>query len=283
MDRSRVADPEIAAESERERLLALAAKFSAEDLMRAFDVLTKAEADIRAAAQPRYHLEMALLRWVHLRKLVPLADVIANLEKGGPGPVRGAAAPAPTSRPASPPPSRLASRAPTMSSTVRAVEAREEDSRAGAGPLEDDGNGTQPAPAVQPVGTAGLKDAFLAEVQRSKKFFYGTVIAQAQKIDVERDRIVLTFAPQHRPLRLQLDASRAWMEDVASRLAGTRMAVIGVESGSTVTPGKPCDPAVAPEGTQERQAALKKQAMANSGVQAMLDVFAAEIKEVDEM
>jgi DNA polymerase III subunit gamma/tau len=62
IDRSRVSDPEIAAEAEGERIVALAAKFSAEDLMRAFDVLTKAEFDIRGSMYPRYHLEMALLR-----------------------------------------------------------------------------------------------------------------------------------------------------------------------------------------------------------------------------
>ena len=43
LDSSRLEDPEIAAESERDRLRALAALFSSEDLMRAFDVLTKAE------------------------------------------------------------------------------------------------------------------------------------------------------------------------------------------------------------------------------------------------
>ena len=29
--------------------------------------------------KPRYHLEMALLRWIHLRKLTPIEDVIASL------------------------------------------------------------------------------------------------------------------------------------------------------------------------------------------------------------
>ncbi|MCA1652510.1 MAG: DNA polymerase III subunit gamma/tau, partial [Acidobacteria bacterium] len=76
IDPSRVQDPEIAADSDRERLQEIAAKFSPEDLMRAFEVLTKAELDIRSCAQPRYHLEMALLRWIHLRKLVPLSDLL---------------------------------------------------------------------------------------------------------------------------------------------------------------------------------------------------------------
>ena len=84
IDRSRANDPEIGADGERERLLALAAKFSAEDLMRAFDVLTKAELEIRSSMQPRYHLEMALLRWIHLRKLVPLSSLIQGLDAQAP-------------------------------------------------------------------------------------------------------------------------------------------------------------------------------------------------------
>src|SRR5205823_4061592 len=83
VDPSRLADPEIAGEGERDRLKELAARFSREDLMRSFDVLSKAEADIRAAAQPRYHLEMALLRWMHLRKLVPLTELLTGASSIG--------------------------------------------------------------------------------------------------------------------------------------------------------------------------------------------------------
>src|ERR1700716_2043718 len=79
VDPSRIADPEIAGESERERLTALAARFSREHLLRACDLLTRTEAEIRSAAQPRYHLEMALLRWIHLRKLVAIEDLIAGV------------------------------------------------------------------------------------------------------------------------------------------------------------------------------------------------------------
>ena len=78
VDPSRINDPEIAGEGDRERLTALVKRFSREDLLRAFDLLARAEADIRVAAQPRYHLEMVLLRWIHLRKLVPIEDLIAG-------------------------------------------------------------------------------------------------------------------------------------------------------------------------------------------------------------
>src|SRR5438309_308821 len=85
VDPSRVRDPEIAGEGERERLTALAARFSREDLLRAFDLLPRAENDIRGSAQPRYHLEMALLKWIYLRKLVPIEDLVASAGSGSSG------------------------------------------------------------------------------------------------------------------------------------------------------------------------------------------------------
>src|SRR5436189_151184 len=72
VDPARLSDPEIAGEGERDRLKALAGRFSREDLLRAFDLLTKAESDVKASAQPRYHLEMALVRWIYLRRLTPI-------------------------------------------------------------------------------------------------------------------------------------------------------------------------------------------------------------------
>ncbi len=99
VDPARIQDPEIAGEGERDRLKALAARFSREDLLRAFDLLAKAESDIKAAAQPRYHLEMALLRWIYLRKLTPIEDLIA-------GTARAAAPAAGPARPPRGPPQR---------------------------------------------------------------------------------------------------------------------------------------------------------------------------------
>jgi DNA polymerase-3 subunit gamma/tau len=266
LDRTRLDDPEIAAESERDRLAALAGTFSPEDLMRAFDVLTKAEADIKAAAQPRHHVEMALLRWIHLRRLVPLSDLIDGLEKG---------APPSSATPGSAPP-RPAMKSPAAASaSVRAVQSRRQE------PAAAPAAAPAPAATAKPVGQDGLKTAFLDEIQKGKKFFYGTVVAQAQKIDVEPGRIVFTFSPQHKPLRLQLETMRGWLEELASRLAGTKVAVEGVEgaSGGGAGSGQPAGP----DPRDAKQAELKKQAMAEPGVQAMLDVFAADIKEVEEM
>src|SRR5688572_13056993 len=78
IDPSRAGEGELA-EGEREKLAQLATRFSREDLMRAFDLLAAAEQEIRVASQPRYHFEMMLLKWMHLRKLVPLTDLMEQL------------------------------------------------------------------------------------------------------------------------------------------------------------------------------------------------------------
>ena len=280
IDRSRSSDPEIAAEAERDRIMSLAARFSPEDLMRAFDILTKAELDIRASMYPRYQLEMALMRWIHLRKLVPLGELIQQLDRGGSATPR-----APVQRPTTPSVRSLPEN--DRAATVQAVQARRESATSAAPPRRDDvpASGARPAetsaslPDVAPVATAEFKDAFLAEVRRQKKFFYGTVIAQAQRIDVEGDRVNIVFAPQHRALRSTLDQTRPLLETIATQLAGRRMTVAGSEGSASI--GAPQTAATA-DSEPDRKAALREQALADSGVQAMLDVFAAEIKEVEE-
>ena len=288
LDPSRLEDPEIAAEGERERIRALAGLFSSEDLMRAFDVLTKADYDIRGSTQPRYHLELALLRWVHLRRLVPLTDIIQGLEKGGASVPRAGMPAPPAPRPVVKPPMSNAS-------TVRAVEVKRAEATA-AKAAEPPAPKPNARPDVEPQAPSppaadapapthsGLKDALLAEMQKSKKFFYGTVIAQAQRIEVEADRLVLAFAPQHRALKQQLEQSRPWLEEMATRLAGRKMTVVGVD-GVGAAPAKGSDAARGAAGAAEgdQQSALKQKAMADSGVQALLDVFRTDIKEVEEI
>ena len=273
IDRSRLGDPEIAAEQERDQLERVAALFSAEDLMRAFEVITKGEVEIRNAMQPRFHLEMTLLRWIHLRKLVPLSDLIEGMEKGGRNvgvqAPRGTAGP--VARPSSPAPAARTTSAgsrPSLPVTPNPP-ARQAETSAGL-------------PSVEPVPAERLKDAFLEEIRKIKKFLYGTVLAQAQRIDIDGDRIVISFAPQHRALKAQLEGTRPLLETTASQLAGRKITVIAAEGTASAAPQRSGE---RPQGTEdtEKKAALREQALADSGVQAMLDVFAAEIRDVEEM
>ena len=100
-------EPEFAPEGDVERLAdarrAVLARGPAARLRRRSPA---AEFEVRTAAQPRYHLEMALLKWIHLRKLTPIEDILAGaLSRGSRsrGPPRDSAVSAPA-RPASPAP-----------------------------------------------------------------------------------------------------------------------------------------------------------------------------------
>jgi hypothetical protein len=130
-----------------------------------------------------------------------------------------------------------------------------------------------------------MKDVLLAEIRAGKPFFYNTVVAQAQKIEVADDRVTFTFLPTHRALREQFEQSRSWLESAAERAAGRRMIVeaIQAESSGTSTASSAPDATPAADGGSGAKRDLKAEAMNSSAVQAMLDVFPAEIRDVEEM
>ena len=300
VDPSRIDDPEIAAESERDRMKALAQRFSREDLLRSFDVLSKAEYEIRNAVQPRYHLEMALLRWIHLRKLVPLTELMAGMAGGAGGSVKQDPPYVPVRRPGPADPAPGGSKkqdppyAPRAAPVVPPVVRR-------PGPMDPASGGSarlreaatagkqdppyESAPVAAGTGESG-RDAFLMEIRKSKVFFYNTVVAQAQKIEFGPDRVMFTFLPAHRALREQVDQNRQWLEQIASAVAGKKMPVgaaqseNGAEAGAEPV-GAVAGPVVA--AAQSKPVDLKTTAMGDSAVQAMLDVFPAEIENVEEI
>ena len=273
VDPSRVSDPEIAGEGERDRLLELVKRFSREDLLRAFDVLTKAEADIRNAAQPRYHLEMTLLRWIHLRKLMPIEELIQSAGSGGALARPAPAAPTRSTPPAAAlAPARTATTVPPVSKPQMAPAAP---SFTAPRPMPA---ATSPAPAPAPTGDASLKDAFLSEVRKSNAVLYNTVVVQAQRIEVTADRIVLSYTAAQK-IGPTFDKYRPVLEASATRLAGRKMTVVAETSAAetAATGGE------TRSGEADRKSALKEEALADAGVQAMLEVFPAEIRDVEEM
>ena len=119
-------------------------------------------------------------------------------------------------------------------------------------------------------------------MRAGKQFFYNTVVAQAQRIDVTAERVTFSFLPTHRALREQFDQTRAWLEATAERLAGRKVAVVAVQSDGP--PGQaPAADAAPPPADPAAKRDLKAEAMTSSAVQAMLDVFPAEIRDVEEI
>jgi len=298
VDRARADDPDIAAEGERERLKHLTDLSSREDLLRAFDALTRAEQEIRLSDQPRYNMEMALLRLMHLRKLVPLTELLGAGVTGGMG-GRGAAGAGGTGV--------IGGRGAAGAGVTGGI-----GGRGAAGAVGIDARGVAPAGAVTaapgapvspPAGTA-LKDAFLAQVKASKVFFYNTVVAQAYRVDVTPSKITFAFLPNQRVPKQQCDDMKAFLEDIALKVAGQKIPVsvtvadasasapVGATADRPAAPAAPGSPVPAapaapapgaPGAPLSGEAALREQAMADPSVQALFEIFPVEKSKVEEM
>ena len=274
IDPARLADPDIAGESERDAVGALAERFSREDLMRAFDLLTRAEADIRYSSQPRHQFEMALVKWIHLRQLTPLSELLAGT--GGsaarmapPVPSRASAG---TASGVKPPPVPAAPPSPPSARRGSPPPGRRREQSADPSPA------APASAAAPPTGAADLKGKLLSSIREQNKVFYGMVIAQAQKVEVTENSVTFTFAPVHQTLRTQLETKRGWIEQLAKAITGRRMAVSVVEGEPVASPA-----ASRATGESARKAELTARAKAEPSVQAVLDVFGGEIEDVEEI
>ena len=304
VDADRITDPDVAGEDERERLKALMERFSREDLLRGFDVLSKAEFDIRGATQPRYHFEVAMLRWMHLRKLVPLGELIEGLAGESSLPSHAS------------PDRQVTKRMPNPVSRQSSSVSRESKKPADSPVEMAVKSGPAKTEEAQIVPSVDPKLAFLDELKRTKKFFYGTVVDQAQKIEVENGCVTFVFNDAQQMLSEQVVSSRPWLEALAAKTFGKQMVVAvrkdlastrtgSVDSSGTVVgeiaqpvenvPSSKSSPAArgpmkspSSPGRQEKvqespRDELLSEVLEDRAVQAILDVFPAEIKDIEEL
>ena len=265
------------------------ARFSREDLLRAFDLLTKAESDIQGAAQPRYHLEMALLRWIYLRKLMPIEDLIAGTgtrslprrrrRRGRPPRSRAAtpAAQSACSPPAAPVPPR-----------------RAQDVAAPVSAPAPAGSNMAPASAGCKHG-AGASRRFQGRAAGRDPQVQAGVLQYRRRAGAE-DRRRCRHASRSRSratrdaLRPMFEQNRSWLEALAEKLAGRKIVVDSTQASAEPAAAliRAVGRATAAGGAAARRqagrkTALKEQALADAGVQALLEVFPAEIRDVEEM
>ena len=94
-----------ASSAQRQKLAEIAAGFSEEDLTRYLQLSLDLFRDLQSSLQPRFHLEIGLVRLVQAGRLLPIEQALADLKNGGtaPRPARpsgGGAPPAPPAGPA---------------------------------------------------------------------------------------------------------------------------------------------------------------------------------------
>jgi DNA polymerase-3 subunit gamma/tau len=327
IDPALAADPDFVSDADAARLQALAARFSREDLLRAFDLLSRAEFEVRTSPHPRYHLEMALLKWIHLRRLLPLAEMIGLVESGGAGasaPARSASArpvasgsrspsaqPSPADRrglsqavaqkraelqadrPVEPetrrratPPEAAGSEGPAGRVVPSAVQGQAPPSPADprpeapavpAAPAAGPAQGVAAPVAVPAPTPAELRDRLLERIKAGKRVLHGTSVAQAQRIEFDGGVLRFVFLANQRFPLAQMEQNRAWLEQTASEVAG-RPVTLELLNG-----GEPQASTAAPGADEAARRELRQRALADDAVQAMLDVFTAEIRDVEEI
>jgi hypothetical protein len=225
---------------------------------------------------------------MYLRKLVSIDDLISGHAPAPPSPAvrRPDAAPPSVRRPDLPASTEVSAGRPIgRSETGRTSEK--------AAPPATPPRVAEARPAAPSAGGPGgpggpggnVKDKLLAEIRNTKAVFYNTVVAQAQRIDVAADTVTFTFSPAQRTLRDMVDQSRPWLETLAQQIAGRKLTVVGVQAdaGPASQGGDAASAASAEKATADRKSQLREQAMADAGVKALLEVFPAEIRDIEEM
>lgn len=82
-----------ASRSDVERLRLIAERFSERDLTRYLNVMLEVFGQLQHSLQPRFHLELGLLRLIHASRMSTVEQAISELRRGGDGP-SGSPAPA---------------------------------------------------------------------------------------------------------------------------------------------------------------------------------------------
>ena len=237
-------------------------QFSESDLVRFFHSLAETETTLKEAANPRYQVEVALVRLMEMRRLASLNELvqrIAALEtalRTGKPPADN---PSPRTTPASSTPSQ-----PTRNSMPAKSAASEVSA------------------AVEPVITpAGSDDSIcsqvIAKLEQKRRKLMIAALESASRAELEGDEFVVEFLPEAKHYRDTLsrsDNSKALREacaEVCGKEIGLRF-VIKVNEGTASESATADDP-------QRRQKA-KHAAAADPAVQQVQRTFGAEIIDV---
>jgi hypothetical protein len=101
-------------------------------------------------------------------------------------------------------------------------------------------------------------------------------VAQARRIELQGDVLTFTFGSNQRLLKDQLEQKRALVETIAAQRTGRKVEL-------SIREDPVAEAAAAPTAAVDPREQLKQRALENPAVQAVLDVFKAEIRDVEEI
>jgi DNA polymerase-3 subunit gamma/tau len=241
---------------ERERLAPIAAVLSEEDLLRGLDILTRAEGELRHAADPRVSLDLTLLKLVQARRLLPFAELVARVERL----TTGAAA-------ALPAPRAPASR--TLFETPSAVRSDPLPRTAPSGsPKRAD---PEPAPATPaPAGSAEAILATMIGLCQGRPSLAAPLRAGKARLD---GQVLVVEVP---PDFVAFGTGHADEYRELAKKASGRALQVRVEGAASAA----AEPSPSPEEVRKRK--LREEAEREPAVQEALDLFDGRVVDVRE-
>jgi DNA polymerase-3 subunit gamma/tau len=258
-------DPRLiaASQAEREKLAQIAAKFSEEDLTRYLQLSLDLFKDLQSSLQPRFHLELGLVRLVYAGRLVSIEEALASVGKP-PSPQANALRPVmtvqpstvPTALPSGPP-------RPTPFELDRMKKAsRPEPQSSGANALAP-----APAPAMGDPAPGDWRERLHgAMLELGMKFTADAV----EHSEVTQAGTELRFTtPQNYAIYMQ----EAEILKAVQHLTGKRMRIKVTIGEVKASAAAPIDRIVQEDDTRQR-------ALDNPEVQRFRDVFGGEVRNV---
>ncbi|HTT71710.1 MAG TPA: DNA polymerase III subunit gamma/tau [Anaeromyxobacteraceae bacterium] len=269
-------------DAEREAVLAQAAAAPAAQLARLFDLAQRAVTEVKASEQPRYALEVALLRACYLAPGAEVTELLARLEALGGGPRSPGAAGGSRTLGGSPPagapgPSGPSTRAGAPAPAVRAPPAEP----ASALPVTP-----SPEPRDDPSReTAERWRAAVAAVERATSSA-GRALKQAVLVELGDREIALRMPPGM--AYSTLERRRGEVEAIFSRFFGreVKIALRPGEAAAGTASGGPLPESLAATELAERDARsaeVRAAARTHPNIQEAARVLEGEIVKVDEL
>jgi DNA polymerase III subunit gamma/tau len=272
-------DPKLLDSSSAETgaLQAQASQFSESDLVRFFHSLAETETKLKEAANPRYQVEVAIVKLMEMRRLASLGDLVARIAELESA-LRTGRAPAERKSPQTPTaPSTGGGRSFSATATRSATPSNSASTGPNATPSrEAQRNAASETKTFPTSGSIG--DQIKAELERKKRKLLAAAIVDAARIDLESDEITIEFTPAAKHSRDALAKSdnvkilREACAAVCGRDIGIRFVTRDSENDDT-----PLSPEE--DGRQSKQNA-RQAAAQNPTVQQVLKTFGGEIVDV---
>lgn len=238
---------------EPEELTRQAALFTEADLVRFFHSLSETETKLRAATQPRYQLEVGIVKLMELRGVESIGEILRRLDSLESGSGNSSSTPPKKAEPAS----RSAQSVSPVSTSFVATAA---------------------APAPAPATNASPFERIKAVLEGQRKRFVVTALEAALTATLDNKELFVELAPADRHLRETL-----LKPENAKLICDACREVTGKETGFRIAvkdPQAEGEPRSAEDEARLEKQRLREMAESSPVVQHMLKTFRGEIVEV---